>query len=62
MCKGTCNKVFHFDCIRKTSYRVNRKVYMCKPCARRSRIIAKKEKQEAMLEAAAPDDDAIMQQ
>ena len=50
VCKGTCDKVFHFDCIRKISYRVDRKIYFCKPCAKHNRLVAKKEKEEALLE------------
>ena len=50
MCKGSCNKVFHLDCIKTISYRVDRKIYFCKPCAKHNRQVLKKEKEEALME------------
>ena len=46
MCKGTCDQVFHLDCVKTIQYRIDRNIYFCKPCARQNRQIAKKEKRE----------------
>jgi len=35
VCKGSCEQVFHFECVKEGSYmKVDRNSYFCKPCAR----------------------------
>ena len=34
VCKGTCDKVFHLNCVKKNQIRVDRNIYFCKACAK----------------------------
>ena len=45
VCKGSCDKVFHFDCLKTVHARLDRSNYYCPPCARRSKLAQKKLKE-----------------
>lgn len=42
VCKGSCDGVFHFNCVKKTSSRLIRHAYLCPRCSRKRNLEAKK--------------------
>ena len=46
VCKGSCDKVFHYDCLKTVHARLDRRNYYCPPCARRSKLAQKKLKEQ----------------
>ena len=57
VCKGSCDGVFHLNCVKKISARLNRQSYFCPKCLKKRNLAAKKLKQAEMVQTDRDDGD-----